>query len=226
MKKDAPISEEARQNLHQLAEALYSFLMELEGYRKICVRHDQTTLAMNARNDTLWLRKRYDRTKEIEETLERTLPTFKPWEDSPWYHASKEWEAMQKRLANQKKSIVSRGIAWEGYPILVTAWVERKEIVICTASPTTAIPTAAVEDFPLRRAAMALQCHEHLVPEFLGKPKPVSRGKNGNYPIKTYLINTLGDRKGEGDPIVVMLDHWPKFDAHKGTDFGRTIAQE
>ncbi len=198
------LTAEAEQNLKQFASCILDFVMELDGYRQTCIRHDKSTAVTLAKNGTLWLRKKYELTDDVQETVDRTVGAMEDWKESPWWHKWDTWDDLKERMEKREKPLVCTGVHWEGWPMLVCITVSEKSVTIATASP--AVGSETLPELPLRKAAMALRCHEHIVPEWLAKPQEVQKRKNGDYPIHGYLRKTS---KEKDDPVHAMIEKWP-----------------
>jgi len=197
-------ADESSATIRQLAHVMIDFLMEIDGYRQMCIRHDRNTMVTHTKNRTLWLRKEYKWNKELQELVTRTLSALDDWEESPWNSDQDDWNRMKKRVEEQEQLIASKGTHRKGWPVLVTVQIKEDNIIVSTASPF--VDHIHQPELPIRKAAMALECHEHLVPEYFAKPRCVQPNKNNCYSLHSYLKNTMQDRD---DPIAAMLEKWP-----------------
>lgn len=198
------LTAEAEQNLKQLASCILDFVMELDGYRQTCICHDKSTAVTLAKNGTLWIRKKYKWSDSMQEIVQRTLSVLDGWEESPWWNSSRQWNELQKRVEQKEKPLFCKGVDWEGWPMLVSVEIDQDVATVATASPLVGSET--LPELPLRKATMALKCHEFLVPEWVTAVTLVSKSSRGEYPIRSYLRRTWKDKS---DPIYEMLNDWP-----------------
>lgn len=152
-----------------LAGAFSMYFEELEGYRARCIAHEKSA-AIHQRGTELQVYRLFERNESAAQFLRDSTSALPGWQESSfWRSYGQKWKQVESgvrtRMAKHKRltEIATRGVLWEGDPILVHAYkfdadpVMKVELVIPKSNP-------AMEDLPLRTIASVLECHEYLVP--------------------------------------------------------------
>jgi hypothetical protein len=161
--------------LTMLGQAYYEYLLEIEAARVVCMRHEKTA-AIHERGTELQIYSLYTRDEKTAEEIRNNTAFLSGWEESPYHLADgKHWERLQgeveKRMTKHSRlhPIVTRGIEWEDYPMLVHAYkfepdpIMKIELVLPTYQSEAA-------PLPIKVVAAALQCLEFLVPSYVAAP--------------------------------------------------------
>lgn len=181
-------SDNMNDGIERFCEAIYMFLQEVDGYRKVCMRHDPSTQIVTAKNNTLWLKKRYKNDQAILTHTEKVIGNLEGWEHSTFRNQLADWEETEKRIARERNLLMNRGVAWEGLPVLVTIHLMGDEIQVSTGQMAT---HDLIDGFSLKRASRGLGLHESLAPSDIWEPVAVAANRNGDFPIRAYLRRTL-----------------------------------
>ena len=196
---------EEEQNLKSLAKALHMFLMELDEYRSTCIAHDPTTEVIVGRNGSLWLKKKYKSSPELQDIAQRVLNAMESWKESPWGDLDM-WEEIRKRAVRDAKPEICKGVSENGFPVMLMATFGKKDTVVSSMSPPITQPWQP--DFLPRKLSVALGCHQRLVPEVIAKPVAMKRRRDGCYPIHALLKKTA--EKEGGEALSAILHGWTK----------------
>ena len=164
-----------------LAEAMSEYMKEVESMYALCKANNHKA-AIHERGKEFQLYRLYENSEKNREItgkmLRNATSKAEGWEDSPyWAQDGKQWALIEKQVKNKTlkherlNPFLTRGISWEGIPVLVHAYkfepdpVMKVELIL--PEYTSELPQS-----PLRRIASALRCHEHLVPHYIAEPLP------------------------------------------------------
>lgn len=153
------------------------YLHEIEECRAICERHNKTA-AIHDKGETLQVYRLFGRDTAAASFLHSVTKYLPSWEEADhWKLQGGKWSKLQRDVEARMKRhskllpILTKGIAWEGRPILIHAYkfdadpVMKVELVLPEHQKT-------VPELPLKVVASALRCHEMLVPEDIAAAKP------------------------------------------------------
>jgi len=162
---------------HELMVGIYSYLTELKDMRDACMRH-QDSAAIHEKGEALQIYRLFDRAFGTAQYLLRATERLPSWEQSCFWHSdaeqlSKLQRDVAARMNKHKKQhpIVTRGVAWEGYPILIHAYKFEPDPIM---KVELVLPDVEEElpQLPLKKVASALKCHEYLIPKSVAEAKP------------------------------------------------------
>jgi hypothetical protein len=178
--------------LGALSEAVSSYLEELDSYRAICLRHENTATAYATDRATHLVRV-FARDEQALTHVRRAAKARPGWEVSPFWEAGRERreqllkDVRRKRATRPSRApLLCRGIAWEGRPMIVLVTVPDRKIVRLELI----LPPLYQEmpELALRTVASGLRCHEYLLPESVARALPPSRSPvTRALPLREYL---------------------------------------
>lgn len=200
------LTPEAKQNLDNLARALYMFLEEVDGYRSRCVKHEKSTALRAGKDGMVHLSRQYKASEGAMQHIKTYLEQAESYTESRWLWDSREWQRMEKKAARQQGVTLAKGIHHEGWPMMVTVRGDGDDIIVSISLPSLA--KLGMEDFPIRQVSTGLLMHEHLVPECFGTPQPVKHNREGYYPIGAYIRRVM--RNPDDVMVTALIEHWPK----------------
>ncbi len=161
-----------------LADAMYAYLQEMEECRVICERHEKTS-AIHTRGQSLQIYRQFKRDEFTARQIRTTTEDLPSWEQSIYWvkdgFLAKAWKKMQNevelRMAKHSKlhPIITRGIAWEGRPILVHAYKFEPDPVM-KVELVMGMYESPVPELPLQVIASLLRCHQFIVPDYIAPP--------------------------------------------------------
>lgn len=186
--------------LELLRDALYGYFMEIESCRVICARHESEA-AIHSKGKTLQLYRLFKRDEVTAKQIINAVKELPGWEESIYYKKGGKlhrlWEKMYKevehRMVKHKKlrSIVTRGVEWEGLPILVHGYKYEPDPVMKVELLVAPYESPAPE-LPIQIMSSLLRCHEHIVPEYIASPlPPYERHEAAFEMISDYLSRTM-----------------------------------
>jgi hypothetical protein len=188
---DSPEGNVGGDTLDLLAEAITSYLEDIDGYRAACLRHETTTEVI-ATSSTLRLVRFFSWEQRIADLARRAATCLPGWKSIPlWGTDGEGWERLHRITKRQMHSgeegqpIFSRGFGWEGRPVLACAsrcdqqYHLRLELLLPPIQ-------GGFPELPLRRLAFGLACHEHLLPGESAITLTPSTG-----PV-THIVSPLG----------------------------------
>lgn len=180
-----------------LAQLHYEYVQDINRAYLTCKLHEKTA-AVHDRGESLQIYSLFERNAETAETIRTSASLLGGWEESPFYKADgKKWEQgasqIERRMAKHSKQqpIITRGVDFEDYPILVHAYkfepdpVMKVELVIpeyqCEAQPLS-----------INIVAAALRCMDFLVPSYIAAPlAPYAHHEARFTTILEYLKKTM-----------------------------------
>ena len=160
-----------------LGEAFYEYLQEIEAARQICCQH-QSTAAIHERGTELQIYSIFKREERTAAELRSNTDFLPDWKQSPYYRADgRRWGHLQSRIEKQMAKhtklhpIITRGVNWEGYPMLIHAYKFEPDPVM---KIELVLPTYQSEapPLPIKTVAAALECLDFLVPSYVTTPLP------------------------------------------------------
>ena len=190
-------SKKAADNLRYFTVAFRMYLEEIEAMRSYCMKHSKTT-AIHTRGHELQVYRMYESKGKTAQYIHEMLAPFPEWEESPyWFSHGESWlrlkeevEIRVNRHSNQCH-IACQGIIWNNEPMLVHVYKfdTDKYLKVELIIPTN---HGFLPVLPLRRITDAIQVHEHLVPEFIAKPKPPYTGHEMKFiSLSDYLSREM-----------------------------------
>jgi hypothetical protein len=180
-----------------LAEALHRYRQEIIEQSELCKRHTPSA-AIHTKGKELQLYRLFERDEAVATQLRRATDTLPSWKEAlEWDSDGKKWEKLERdvtaRMSKHQEllPIVTKGIAWEGRPMLVHAYkfeadpMMKVELVLPHVERELPV-------LPLRILAQALGCHEYLVPQELAQARPpYERHETDFITIPEYLSQTM-----------------------------------
>ena len=184
--------------LRLLASLLSRYLADIDGMYCFCKKHSETS-AIHTKGKELQVYRMYLSGSKLAGHLHEAVAALPGWEESPfWGMSGKAWEELRRQVEarveqpSSQVHISSRGVLWEGTPILIHAYKfdADKYLKIELILPEYEAPLPIL---PLHRIIQALHCHEFLVPEFIAKPKPPYAGHETDclMTLTDYLSRTM-----------------------------------
>jgi hypothetical protein len=189
--------------LGDIAAALAAYLAELDVDRDVCRRHGQDAAARSAADGISVLRA-FEAADAVVTALRAAVLALPGWKHSASWPTGKELgdHLMSDRKSAATRRVVLRGVAWEGWPVLVHAFMNAAGDRLAIALDSPAVPLDLGE-LPLRIVARALRCHEHLVPTALAVPLPFDpSGADGALPVAEFLQRTTPQSLAAGQWIL------------------------
>jgi hypothetical protein len=177
--------------------AVSSYLEEVSGYVEICGRHEKTT-AIHARGRSLQIYRQFPRDEATAASIRSMAASLPAWADSPFYRSGGAvWVKTEREVSARMTRhgrllpIVTRGVVWDGMPLLVHAYKFEPDPFLKVELLPQAI-LRDLPDLPLRIVAKALSCHEYLVPAHVASPLPPYRGHEARFDtIAEYLREAM-----------------------------------
>jgi hypothetical protein len=180
-----------------LAEALGGYLQEVERYRAICQQH-QHTAAIHMKGKELQIYRLFDRSADATEQLRTASELLPPWEESVfWKYEGDAWKKLHRDVeARMKKHqklmpILTKGIEFNNLPMLIHAYkfepdpMMKVELIVPHSEAMDA-------ELPLRILALALECHDYLLPAYVTHPlPPYTRHETKFATVWEYLSATM-----------------------------------
>jgi hypothetical protein len=187
-----PAREARSDALDVLTEAMVSYLDEVNDARAVCMRHERTASAyadrgiMHLIRTFPWAEEAADRVRDAAERLPR-------WGRSPLRDAGLGGRGCKKadgRPAGSGRPIFSRGVAFEGRPVLVC--ISRMDggqvLGLELLLPRILL---GLPELSLRQAASGLLCHEYLLAEAVAAALPAATLAEARFlPLLEYLRRT------------------------------------
>lgn len=162
-----------------LANALYSYLSEVQGHYDTCAEH-VTTAAVHDVGKTLQVFRMFKSDEMTINCLRKNCMSLPEWEQSCfWLSDNKDWSKVERGVVTRMKierrnkgllPILTRGIEFEGMPLLIHAY--KFEADPAMKIELLPMQCSQVENPPLFTVAHALRCHEFLVPDYMAEPLP------------------------------------------------------
>jgi hypothetical protein len=150
--------------LGTVAEALVSYLLELDEYRAICLGHEASAV-VEQREAALRVEEVFDMAGKPHRllTTARQLPG---WDISPFWGSEREaWRAMEQdentRGGERRRGGIIRGVVFRDRPMLLHAREDGGLLRLSALVPPLPLP---LPDLPLRTLATALSCLDRLAP--------------------------------------------------------------
>lgn len=190
-------SQDVNGDIVAIADALLSYLSELESYRKVCRRHWRTVTVSESKGG-LRVCRRLLSAEHGKASLLSQIEGLPGWEATPFWASERiHWEhhllKRQTELRNQAglQPIIVRGIGWNGRAMLSSAFVSVADAALLVELLLPSLPTDLPE-LPLRKIALALWCHEYALPASIATPAP-SHPQPGDesLSIEEYLQRTM-----------------------------------
>jgi hypothetical protein len=163
--------------LAALTTALALYLREVDDDHRVCVQHEGTTTVSEDRG-CLRLTRLFPRTRQAVASVRTVSGRLPGWQTSPFWHIDgTRWVALERESlrahAPGARGAVTRGVAWNGRPVLVRARPRGPERL--TALELLLPPlTGDLPELPLRTVAEGLRCHAHLLPDRVATPVRLS----------------------------------------------------
>lgn len=179
--------------LDRLADALLTYLNEVQNAADICRRHQALTV-VHATRRCLTTTQRFQATQKLYEHLKKAAVTLPPWEESPWSKMQlRRWEQLGRAVSTRAEmcTLQLRGVAWEEHPVLIHAVTSRSPDVVDIVLRLPAVP-ADLPELPSFTLARALRCHEHLVPDVVARPLSIGMdGGSASLTVPDFLKRTM-----------------------------------
>ena len=180
-----------------LAEGLYIFLKEVQGYRATCLKHEGTAAIHDAGKE-LQVYRMFKRDDAVARQLFRASEALPSWGESLyWSSDGDRWEKLQRdimaRMKKHKKQhpIITRGVSWEGLPVLIHAYKYEPDPFMKVELVMPAV-TSVLPPLPLKTIADALRCHEFLIPDYMTVALPPYQGHATDFlTIREYLSSAM-----------------------------------
>lgn len=182
---------------HGLVSALGKYMQITQEQCNICSQF-QKTAAVHTKGKTLQVYRMFDRNAKIAENIRTVSSSINTWDSlSDWSSLGSEWNTLQKGIESRMERhtkqvpILTKGIAWEGRPILIHAYKFEPDPFM---KLELLAPKKAVEEqeLPLSIMASILRCHRVLVPDFLANARaPYERHETEFETISNYLSQTM-----------------------------------
>ena len=159
--------ESGKDALFLLTEAIMSYLEEVHACRTVCQRHESTTAVCDMQK-MLRFAKFLPWTAAAAASIAAAVKCLPGWEMSPFWTTEKaDWLDMKRAVEQHQtgdrvdRLIVSRGVSWQGRPILVcvSSAQSRRFIAVELALPHRG---GDLPELPLRAAAHTLLCYEYV----------------------------------------------------------------
>src|SRR5690349_786346 len=106
-----------------VAEAILSYLDELDGYRATCLRHE-ATVGVSQAGGMVRLVRAFAPSRQTLASVRRAAQSLPLWERSPFWGANRaRWTELAKCVRGQTAAALAndravvRGVAWEGRPV-------------------------------------------------------------------------------------------------------------
>lgn len=160
-----------------LSEALYGYLSEIDGYHMTCLKHEPTAAIHNV-GQTLQVYRMFNTDEITAKHLREATDALPSWNQSTFRkNDGHRWDKLQRDITvrmerhTKQHPIATRGVMFEGLPLLIHAYkfepdpMMKMEVIV----PPYSSPTP---ELPLRLIALVLQCHEHIVPEYIASALP------------------------------------------------------
>ncbi len=192
---DGPdVSDSGYDGLATLTTALALYLREVDDARRVCVQHEGTTTVSEDRG-CLRITRLFLRTRQAIASIRTASARLPGWRVSPFWHTDgSRWQALEHASLRDHvpgaQGAMTRGIAWDGRPVLVRARPRGPgrllELELLLPSLTRDLP-----EFPLRTVAEGLRCHAHLLPDCVATAVPLSEVPRPGCSVRAYLERAM-----------------------------------
>lgn len=183
-----------------LADAVYTYLDETESKRSLCERHSATA-AIHTASKSLELYRMFRTDEATARQIRQATSELPDWTESMYYSKEgrnhRQWEKMRKEIEHRVKNhaklhdIITRGISWDGFPVLVHAYKFEPDTVM-KVELILGEYESPMQELSLSVIASLLQCHEHLVPHYIANAlPPYERHETKFQTISEYLSQTM-----------------------------------
>jgi hypothetical protein len=184
-------------NFSRYVEALYGFMREMREKRDLCLKHSSTT-AVHDKGNALQVYRLFESRSDTVTYLRMTAAALPSWEQSwCWGSEGESWSKTQRdidaRMNRHEKlqPILTRGISWNGRPILIHAYKFEPDPVMKLELVMTDHQSQD-PDYALDTMVRALQCHERLVPRYITEAKPPYERHEAEFvTIQEHLSRTM-----------------------------------
>lgn len=159
-------------------EALYLFHTDIKRRADLCVAHEQTAAVHMTNSKALQIYRLYPSQVESLKHFRLIADALPTWEEANlWDFEGNNWERVERnvnaRMKKHKKlhPIFTRGISWNGNPILIHAYKFEPDSLI---KVELIVPDSrrSSPQFALHALSDVLECHELLVPKCFATPLP------------------------------------------------------
>jgi len=148
-----------------LTGGIYAYLLEVDGYRSICRRHEETA-TVEQDDGVVCVVRCFEPAAEAVEHLRTAVQLLPPpRRDTQPNHHHGEGDSQPPREVRQD-------VIWEGRLLHVRAGVQCSSAVLrveVRVSPWE----SDFPELPLRTVATALRCHEFLLPDGVARAQPI-----------------------------------------------------
>jgi hypothetical protein len=164
--------------METLVQGLVAYLREIDGYRVVCRRHEETA---SVARDTggLWVSRSFTPRDEILAHVAAALPLLQP---CPTPRAGSDGERPSgdgRSVPGTAQPLGCHEGVWEGRDVRVHVQ-ERSGTDARSLTVRVYVPVADWPELPLRTLASALRCHEVLLPASIGAALPRPLGAVGD----------------------------------------------
>jgi hypothetical protein len=175
--------------------AVRAYLAELDAYRSAVLRCEPWATVRD-RKDGLRVRQDVALADGAAESLRAAVRRLPGWDETVWWPSERKlWKSLlyreraEARVASRRLAML-RGVSWNGRPVLASAWADgdsRLAVELILPPLPSDLP-----ELPLRRVALALRCHEHLLPTSVTPPlTPPVPLAGGHLTVRGYLSRAM-----------------------------------
>lgn len=182
-----------------ISKAYSLYLRHISDQYALCAKHELTT-AIHTKGKVLQVYRQYDRDEKTAKQIREVTDALPSWEALPYWkisasHLQKVEREVSMRMRKHSKQhpIVTKGVEFEGRPILIHAYkfepdpIMKLELIIPELKLESIQP-----ELPLQRVASAIRCHEFIVPTFITLPKAPYAGHETEFlTVSEYLRKTM-----------------------------------
>lgn len=189
--------DEHTDGVEPVAEAIYIFVTEMKGYRATCLKHEGTAAIHNAGKE-LQVYRMFKRDEAVARQLRLASEALPSWKESLyWGSDGDRWDKLQRDITARMKKhtkqhpIVTRGVSWEGVPILIHAYKFEPDPFM-KVELVMPVHSMVVPQLALKTIASALACHEFLIPDCMTVALPPYQGHATDFlTIREYLSSAM-----------------------------------
>lgn len=175
--------------LADLAGAFLGYFLEIDGYRNVCLRCEETATVREHPSGVEVLRFYTRRDESISHLLSAAGRLTHVPSRNRRQTGDGSGELSRSGVQNPSPSLLRRDIVWENRParVDVTAGLDSTRLRVSLLFPRL---EGDLPELPLRTLAHALLCHEFLMPAAVMPPLPVEAG-DGCLTVLGYLKRTM-----------------------------------
>lgn len=181
-----------------LSGALHMYFEEIESDAALCYKHGSTA-AIHDRGNSLQIYRLFKRDEVTAQQIRDFTDALPTWEESLFFsrgETEKSWMKMQRDVEarmpkRNQHPIITRGVSWEGLPILIHAYKFEPDPVMKVELVLGAYQSP-VPKLSLRVVAAMLRCHEYIVPEYISTSLPPYEKHEAKFlTIAEYLTRSM-----------------------------------